>query len=36
MGETIAVIVLAVAAVGFVIGLGLMAIAAIGWLFGGR
>ncbi|MFL6798082.1 MAG: hypothetical protein ACJ8F3_11785 [Xanthobacteraceae bacterium] len=33
MWETIAGIVLAVATVGMVIGLGLMAVAAIGWLF---
>jgi hypothetical protein len=36
MGETIAGIVLAVAAVGMVIGLGMMAVAGIGRLVGGR
>lgn len=36
MGETIAGIVLALAAVGMVIGIGLMAVAAIGWMLGGR
>jgi hypothetical protein len=36
MWETIAGIVLALATVGTVIGLGLMTVAAVGWLFGGR
>ena len=36
MGETIAALVLALAAVGMMVGIGMMVAAAIGWMLGGR